>query len=140
MTVEMIAPCGVDCGACSVHQRAKAPCPGCNSLIEDAKTEARSRCRIKSCLQSKGLHPADHAFCEKFPCRRMRSLDERYRLKYAASPADNLRTIRDRGIDAFVLDETVRWTCTQCGARLSMHKEACPVCDTNWRNGKTDQF
>ena len=130
ITPEMIAPCGVDCGACIGYLRAKKPCPGCFSLREEDKTPTRNRCRIKLCAQNKGYGIAEHARCEKFPCRRMRSLDDRYRLKYRASPVDNLRTVKDRGIDAFVGEENTRWTCPSCGGRLSMHRDECPECRT----------
>ena len=38
-TVEMIAPCGLDCSLCSYAQKKVIPCPGCSGPNENNRGE-----------------------------------------------------------------------------------------------------
>jgi hypothetical protein len=123
----LAAPCGMNCGTCIAHLRAKNTCSGCNS-ITGMKVNHCSTCRIKQCpelLQSK----KQFCFiCSKFPCKRLRQLDKRYRTKYGMSMIDNLRTIEKIGVKKFMIKESTRWKCSHCGAVISAHRPECLVC------------
>jgi hypothetical protein len=129
---EMMAPCGMDCGLCIAHIRAKGRCDGCHGA-DSSKPNHCVVCAIKNC---EGIAAGDSGFCYEcatFPCRRLRDLDKRYRTKYSMSMLDNLRAIQESGLDAFVAAESQRWTCPGCGEMLSVHKEQCIHCGRAWR-------
>lgn len=70
--------------------------------------------------------------CSKFPCARLRKLDERYRTKYGMSMIANLEEINAIGIDAFVKQERRRWACPQCGSLICVHRPNCLSCGQVW--------
>jgi len=121
----MIAPCGMNCGTCIAYMRPKNKCSGCR-LVEQGK--ARVNCIIRNCdLLSK----TDSKFCfdcHKYPCKRLRELDNRYRTKYNTSFLDNLIMIKEKGIDFFLDFEADRRKCPRCGATLSVHRNHCLDC------------
>ena len=56
--------------------------------------------------------------------------ENRYTSKYPhrESPLENLRMIREKGMDAFLAQERKLWTCPQCGKAFSVHDRNCPHC------------
>ena len=125
---ELIAPCGIYCGVCMVYLRTKKPCMGCNSNNEN-KPKHCNTCRISNCEYLAGTETRLCYNCEKFPCRRLKQLDARYRKNYQTSLIKNLRDIQVMGIDAFLKTELERWTCPHCNKIRSMHKETCTECN-----------
>lgn len=117
----LIAPCGMDCAICSAFLREKNRCGGCY----DANCSCRRHCSIAACEQVRGKYSHD---CGKFPCRRLKQLDKRYRTKYHMSMLDNLAEIQKDGIRAFVKSERERWTCADCGGTIDVHHDRCSVC------------
>ncbi len=131
MTVNLIAPCGINCGVCRAHLRAKNTCPGCRA--EDAdKPKTRVICKIKTCetfVKSK----LDYCFeCDQFPCAVLLHLNKRYRTKYSTSPVANLLAIHKRGMSKLLRNEAKKWTCRQCSGLLCMHDPFCPACGHAW--------
>lgn len=117
----MIAPCGMNCALCSGFLREKRICYGCRS--SSPKPAYCASCRIRNCAERAG------EFCPcGSPCRRLRDLDKRYRTRYGMSMLENLASIRDEGIDAFVLRERKRWECPRCHGVLSVHRDVCVFC------------
>jgi hypothetical protein len=131
ITPDLIAPCGIDCGLCRGYTRKDKPCPGCRGA-DELKPSYCVSCIMKTCAERAGAE-ADFCFtCDKFPCKRLQHLDKRYRGKYGASPIANLRRIQQDGVESFVIAETRKWTCPQCGALICMHKPACLSCNHSW--------
>ena len=134
ITATMIAPCGMDCAICMGFlrdSREKNVCPGCNG--DDArKPQSCAACRIKDCPELDGAERASsgQAFCFTCakPCTRLKQLDKRYRTKYGMSMLENLATIRELGIEAFVARERVRWTCPGCAGVICVHRGECVYC------------
>lgn len=123
MEATMIAPCGMNCQICVAHQRSRKPCSGCNG--DDAtKPNHCVHCVIRHCPNRTGFCYD----CEKFPCKRMKDLDKRYRTKYGMSMLENLAYIQQNGLPAFLQMEGERRTCKQCGALLCIHRNECPSC------------
>ena len=56
--------------------------------------------------------------------------EERYTTEYPhrESPLENLRMIRNKGMDAFLEHERQLWTCPHCGRVYSVHDRYCPHC------------
>lgn len=101
-----IAPCGMNCHLCMGFLREKNKCHGCNGARK-LKLKGCRNCSITKCVESKKLR---YCFeCDKFPCRRMKQLDKRYRTKYEMSMIENLEYIKKHGIRKFVKHEQNRW-------------------------------
>lgn len=98
----MIAPCGMNCMLCSAHLRDDKRCPGCNIRT--------LRYRIKNCPAYKKNKFKFCYMCQKFPCSRIRHLDDRYTTRYGMSMIENLEFIRDKGMGRFLKSQKKRWT------------------------------
>jgi hypothetical protein len=125
----LIAPCGMNCGICSVYLREKNKCPECR-LDDTNKPITRAGCKIKNCdLFQNGK--AKFCFqCDDFPCANLKHLDTRYRAKYKMSMIENLEYIEKHGIRKFVASEKVRWSCPECEGTINVHKGICNICGT----------
>lgn len=125
---ELIAPCGMNCGICLGQFREKNKCPGCRA--RDAyESFCGRKCIIRSCeiLKENKLHFCSDK-CEKFPCKRLKNLDKRYRTKYNMSMLENLEYIKKFGIKKFVKSEQEKWVCLNCGELLCVHRNYCLNC------------
>ena len=58
--------------------------------------------------------------------------ENRYTSQYPhrESPLENLKMIREKGMDAFLEQEARLWTCPECGSAFSVHHRNCDKCDT----------
>ena len=130
---KLIAPCGMNCSLCAAYQRVKNKCMGCNAHGQH-KANHCAVCGIKNCEEL--LRAKSHFCysCGKFPCKRIRQMDIRYRTKYGMSMIQNLQTIQERGIHTFMAMEKRKWTCHQCGSFLCVHWGQCLQCGN--RNDK----
>ncbi len=126
----LIAPCGMNCGTCIAYLRDKNKCPGCRVYSAD-KAISIQRCIIPKCVH---LDKTESKFCyecEKYPCKRVKQLDKRYRTKYNTSFIENLAMIKEKGIEKFLDFESKRRTCLNCGSVLSIHRDYCLTCLKN---------
>jgi hypothetical protein len=126
-TLTLIAPCGLDCRRCRAYIRERNPCPGCRGG-DSHKSNACLACVIKNCEERAA---GTRRFClagGDCPCACLVHLDRRYRTRYGISAIGNLERIRAVGIRKFVAEETVKWTCSHCGALLCMHMPRCAHC------------
>lgn len=129
----LIAPCGMNCKLCVAFQfkeknlnkkgfRRKY-CSGCIPRGENCthmadKCELLGKGKIRFCYE-----------CEKFPCKRLKSLDKRYRTKYHLSMIENLNFIKKYGMDKFLEKEEKKWKCPQCGDVICCHNGLCLNCN-----------
>jgi hypothetical protein len=109
LTLDLVAPCGINCGVCRGHLRTNDPCPGCRH-IGSAQPKSRLQCQLRLCRKRQGKFCCD---CAEFPCDKLKKLDARYRKKYGMSEIENLEYIRDNGIRKFVARECARWLSDQ---------------------------
>lgn len=124
----LIAPCGMNCGICIGHLREKKPCGGCFKIDDENKPGNCRSCAIANC---EFLSKTEFGFCyecEKYPCARLKRLDKRYRTNYGMSMIENLNFIKKSGMEAFLKNEQLRWTCRECGAGLCVHRNFCLNC------------
>jgi hypothetical protein len=128
----LIAPCGMNCQLCGAYIRDRNVCPGCRG-DDRFKSKSCVNCRIKNCevIATEGLRFCYG--CDSYPCKRIKHLDKRYRMKYGMSMIENLAHIQKLGIRQFVRDEVEKWTCPGCGGLLCVHKPECPTCQRRWR-------
>lgn len=131
MEEKLIAPCGMNCTLCIAYQGMRNDlnklgfhrkyCPGCFPRGESCthiKCELLSEGIVRFCTE-----------CEKFPCERLKSLDKRYRTKYHMSMIENLKCIRDLGMEGFLKKEAEVWRCGKCGGVVCCHNGLCLGCE-----------
>jgi hypothetical protein len=127
MDITLIAPCGLNCALCLGYQREKNKCGGCNSAT--VRQGYCTSCILKLCPEKDGdTTKICGTFCSKFPCKRLRDLDKRYRTKYGESCLENIALIEEIGLEAFAERDAVKWRCPQCGELLCCHRGACVHC------------
>lgn len=124
----LIAPCGMNCGTCVAFLREKNKCYGCRA-DNPWKPKTRVMCIIKNCtLLEKTISKFCYE-CIEFPCRRLKQLDKRYKTKYYTSFIDNLLKIKEEGLIKFLVFESERRSCPNCGSVISVHRENCMTCN-----------
>ena len=123
-----VAPCGVICDLCLGFQRTKNHCDGCNS--DGEKTKHCTVCTIRFCAEKRGNPEQLCITCSKFPCRRIRDLDKRYRTRYGESPMQNMQRIQAVGMRQFLQEQQKIWQCPNCGELFCVHRENCMHCGT----------
>lgn len=120
-----IAPCGVNCAACSVYLDRKKPCPGCRGPVEKITRKSCRSCVKKKCAFEKGYTWCFE--CASFPCRRIKSLNERYVKHYDVDIIQNGYDAKN-DMDAFLEAQKIRFTCKHCGSIIDQHHRRCSVC------------
>jgi len=125
--ISLIAPCGMNCGICMAYLRDKNKCPGCRG-DDFNKPVTRVRCRIKNCMFFQAGEGKYCFECEKFPCYDLKHLDKRYRTRYNMSMVENLENIKNFGMITFLGTENKKWTCSECGGTICVHKGYCYSC------------
>lgn len=124
-----IATCGIHCELCKAYQRDKNNCCGCNTDKAN-KPKYCITCPIKNC-QELIISEIKYCYvCSKFPYQRLKHLDKRYRLKYGMSLISNLNTIKEQGINKFLLAQIIKWQCRNCGCLYTVHKSTCFHCES----------
>lgn len=133
MEENLIAPCGMNCSLCVSYQAMKYDlrkqgfhkkyCSGCIPRGENC-VHMGDQCE----LLGKGLVRFCYE-CEKFPCKRLKSLDKRYYTKYHMSMIENLKSIQENGIEIFLDKEREKWSCPKCGEQVCCHNGLCMKCD-----------
>ena len=130
-TPELITPCGMNCGVCKCYlaysrgipqEKGKAShCPGCiprnkNCNIKRGCKKLRKK-EIKSCYE-----------CDDMPCETLDRLDQRYRSRYGMSMVENLREIKEMGMQGFIESQEEKYRCPECGDVVSVHDGKCYRC------------
>lgn len=122
MAITTVAPCGLICDICIGFQRKKNKCPGC------CKGDGIKPCSILVCPEKQGCPGRPCNACAKYPCKRLKGLEKRYTSKYGESLMENFRRIKALGLEKFLLEAEVEWTCPGCGTLLSVHRDKCLAC------------
>jgi len=95
-----ISACGIDCGLCPLHYvTAGNGCPGCTA---PGPSGVKGRwCAISRCaVRERGFETC--ADCPEFPCARLDGWDEQESVVTHLRTLDNLRSIREHGLSAFL--------------------------------------
>jgi hypothetical protein len=129
----MIAPCGMNCGLCIGHLRIKNSCGGCLGTAVIHKPDGCRSCSVVTCEHLAETKSGFCYECPKYPCRRLKTLDQRYSTKYGMSMCMNLAFIKEHGLENFLQAEQNKWTCPNCGSGLSVHRDNCLQCDYKYR-------
>ena len=124
---QLTAPCGMNCGICYAYLRQVRKCSGCHGDNSN-KPPTILNCIIRNCEIISSNQSGFCYECEKYPCKRLKQLDKRYRTKYAMSMIENLESIKEIGLKAFVANEKKRWRCPKCGGVICVHRGYCHDC------------
>lgn len=126
MNPESVAPCGLICDLCLAAQRKKNACAGCTSAGE--KPAYCGKCIIRNCEEKIGKENQLCMSCSRYPCKRLKSLEKRYTVKYGESLMGNFKRIDEVGMEVFIKEEEENWKCRNCGALLCVHHSECLKC------------
>ena len=129
---QLIAPCGMNCAICSrylsyVNGLKRSQCVGCRPRDQQCTY------LFGKCTGINTLAKGDAAFCfecDKYPCKQIDRIDNRYRRNYKMSMKDNLECIKETGIREFIEDQYRKYRCSKCGGLISIHNGKCFQCDT----------
>jgi hypothetical protein len=141
-TKQLIAPCGMNCGICSSYLALKndvrskgiriAYCTGCRQSNRNCGY-LKKRCdllangKVTYCYE-----------CDGFPCNRLQHLDNRYRSLFRMSMIENLETIKRKGINGLLAQQTKKWKCPECGGVVSCHNGVCFECGVDKMKSKSN--
>ena len=139
----LIAPCGMNCGVCASYLAMK----------NDLRNKGLGKTYCAGCLPSgrnchykrqcdklgRGLMRFCHD-CVDFPCRRLKTLDKRYRTFYHMSMIENLKFIKDNGIEKFLDREREKWRCRDCGQTICCHNGICFSCGLDFLKSKKKRY
>lgn len=149
---ELIAICGLYCGACAIYQATQendeqklqdfaeglsartgkkftvedVVCDGC---LTNGRLDLWCRnCKLRVCekLQSGKVRCSD---CDEFACISLTDFRDDG-MKHHSEITDNLEHLKSMGIEAWAEYEEKRWTCPTCGRMLSWYDTACRNCNT----------
>ncbi len=141
MASELIAYCGLYCGACSFkvafeeknkehvtsmpsyYDRLKDEpvefCPGCR--LENICGE----CAMRDCAISKEIEHCGQ--CGDFPCDKVSSFNNDGKPHHGEA-INNLNLLRELGEEKWLEHMKDKWTC-KCGTRFSWYYQKCPRCE-----------
>ncbi|HAU31766.1 MAG: Uncharacterized protein XD78_0720 [Desulfotomaculum sp. 46_296] len=132
MEEKLIAPCEMNCAICVSYLAMKNDlnkkgfkkkyCVGClprgkNCAFLKKHCDLLGEGLIRFCCE-----------CKDFPCRRLKSLDKRYRTRYHMSMIENLEFIKKHGVESFLGKEESKWNCPECGGMVCCHNGLCLNC------------
>ncbi len=130
-TSKLVALCGMNCAICKAYlaythgiPRVRGKVTYCAGCLPRAKNcyvirgcKKLSKHQIQSCQQ-----------CEEIPCKNLAHLDKRYRERYDMSMIENLKELKEKGIDEFLKNQAEKYSCPTCGDAVSVHDGKCYSC------------
>jgi len=128
----LVAPCGVYCGACRSYLLLK------KDLIEERGYKSGCNgCRIrnKKCSYIKRdcalIRKNEIEFCyecDAFPCSNLKKLDEMYSKRYGVSQIKNLKRLQEVGFEQWIQEKEKLYQCPDCGGEICVHDAECYDC------------
>jgi hypothetical protein len=144
LKAELIAPCGMNCNVCSNYlalkndtkaKGVKLPyCIGCRQRDKKCsfvkkKCEKLLNHKVKFCYE-----------CNEFPCQLIIKLGKSYEERYRMNMVDNLRFIKQHGMETFLEAEKKKWKCPKCGKIICCHNGICYSCDLERMKTKKKRY
>jgi hypothetical protein len=128
----LAAPCGIYCGMCRQYLALK------KDLLEEKGLKWGCQgCRIrhKNCTfirrDCAPLRKNEIAFCyecEKFPCQNLKKIDKIYRERYSVYLIENLKRIKEIGVEKWLQEQKELYRCPECGGEICIHDVECYDC------------
>ena len=131
LTPELIAPCGMNCGICKRYlaysrgipeEKGKViHCQGCLPLNKN--------CFIKRGCKKIANNEIKFCFeCDNIPCENLNRLERRYRERYSMSMVENLKELKDKGMEKFLENQESKYKRSKYGDIISVHDRKCYTC------------
>ncbi|MFO7796189.1 MAG: DUF3795 domain-containing protein [Promethearchaeati archaeon] len=128
---KLVARCGLWCGACRAYLLKKKDMleekgykRGCNGCWIQDKNCAFLR---KKC--EKLGNNIDFCFeCEELPCAALKTLNDTYMTRYNVNLVENLKRMKQIGIDEWIKEQENLYICPECGGDLCLHDKECFDC------------
>jgi len=140
----LIAPCGMNCAICSGYLALKYGvkskgirmpyCAGCRPRDKQCAF-LKKKCHLL--LESKVQYCYE---CDDFPCITLQHLEKRYKTFFRMSMVDNLRYIKNNGMEKFLEKEEQKWKCPECGAVICCHNGICFNCGLDKLKSKKKRY
>jgi hypothetical protein len=127
----LVAPCGMNCAVCKAYlacthgvPRVRGKITYCVGCLPRAKNcyiirgcKKLSKHQIQSCQQ-----------CDEVPCKNLARIDKRYREHYGMSMVENLKELKEKGMDGFLKSQAEKYSCPTCGDVVCVHDGKCYSC------------
>jgi len=131
-TVELIAPCGMNCALCKGYiaymhgiPRVRGKVTYCAGCLPRAKN-----CYIKRGCKKLSEHQIQSCHqCDTMPCKNLDRLDRRYRERYGMSMVENLKMLKAKGMEEFLVSQAEKHRCQSCGDVVCVHDGKCYSCN-----------
>ena len=131
MQTKLIAPCGMNCRICIAFfgytmsgNKRKMKCIGCNP-------NGKSCAHLKKYCKKLTKKEIEYCYeCNDFPCKQIQKLDIKYRKRFDMSTIDNLRIIKENGMEKFLQKQEEKYKCPKCGGIICVHNGKCYSCNT----------
>ena len=106
-------------------KRRKMKCIGC-------KPRDKSCAFLKKYCNKLTKKEVDYCYeCSDFPCSHLKKIDKGYRERYNMSMIENLKYIRDNGMDDFLIKQEKKYRCPECGGVICVHNGICYSCKSS---------
>lgn len=124
--------CGVYCGACRAYllekkdlfeeKRYKVGCKGC-------KEQDKNCAFVKKGCKSLRTKEIEYCFeCEKMPCEKLASISNHYKVRYHVGFLSNLERMKEVGVEQWLEEQKMLYTCSECGGEICVHDAECFDC------------
>lgn len=90
------------------------------------KPEHCRKCKIKDCVKDKKLSYCYE--CLDYPCKLIKNLEKSYNKRYQASLMENSAFVKEDGLDKFMEQQKIIYSCYKCGGIISIHDRECSEC------------
>jgi hypothetical protein len=141
---ELVAPCGMNCALCASYL----------ALKHDLKSQGIRMPACKGCLPRKKMCAFLKKGCSKllneevrfcyecpdFPCRKLSTIDARYRQRYYMSMVENGKFLKEHGMEKFLKAQQEKWRCPTCGGTICCHNGLCFQCDLEKLKAKKAKY
>ena len=132
----LAAPCGIYCGACRQYlvkkkdllekRGFKKGCEGCrirnkNCVFIRRDCPSLRRNELEYCYE-----------CNKFPCQNLQKMDHLYQNRYVVNMIDNLKRIKEVGVEEWLEEQKNLYTCPKCQGEICIHDVECYDCGYNY--------
>ena len=134
------AYCGLYCGSCEMLITTKkneldniakrkgldnegVKCYGCKT---DIVYEHCRNCHLKKCAKEKSL---DFCYeCKEYPCSELNQFRNDSNYPYHIEVFDNLQEVKEKGLNEWLKNQKLRWSCPSCKLEFMWYTMKCEDC------------
>ena len=131
--VELIAPCGMNCGVCDKYLAFNHHLPkkrGKNGYCQGCRPQNKDCSFIKQKCKTKEIYEIRFCFeCTIFPCEMLVSGSKKYKARYNYDFVESLSFIKEKGVLQFIEWQSELHKCSKCGDTICIHNQKCYSCD-----------